>query len=417
IDCRYDPGLFDQQSYPVVVEMLKRELPIINGFLNQAELDWQEDSLHIKLQNGGYPILEKFQFTKKFEEFVKLHFDREITVTLEGENFLSQEQLESMIPMEQPEYITVPSMGSEQQNMLETPSIPSEPQSVSMQNAQLETVKGNDILIKGRPIQKDPIPIPQALQIREQRVVVYGDIFAMDSRDVKGERRVLTYQITDFSGSVLVKLFDSIEKLNQLPLGELKKGTSILVAGKIKDDSYAHEPILTPDTIIIRKRKLRQDHAEEKRVELHCHTNLSAMDAVSDVGSLIRRAYDWGHPAIAITDHGVVQAFPDAANTERSLNDPNFKVIYGCEAYVVNDLDMPQILHGTSNKKLRDEIIVFDVETTGLNKYSDRLTEIGAVKLRDLQVVETFQTFVNPGKPIPAKITELTGISDDMVAD
>ncbi|MDE5767812.1 MAG: PHP domain-containing protein, partial [Oscillospiraceae bacterium] len=419
IDCRYAPEMFNPESYPVVVEMLKRDLPIINGFLNHAELDFQEDSLHIRLQNGGYPILKKFKFTNRLEEFVKLHFDRKITVTLEGEDFLSQEQLESRIPAEHPEIITAPSMGSEQQNPIsqENTVIPAVPQSVSMQAAQLETIKGGDILIKGRPIHKDPIPIPQALQLRNQRVVVYGDIFAMETRDVKNHFRVVTYQITDFSGSVLVKLFDSAEKLNQLPLGELKKGMSILVAGKIKDDTFAREPVLTPDAIIIRKRKTKQDHAQKKRAELHCHTNLSAMDAVSDVGSLIRRAHDWGHPAIAITDHGIVQAFPDAANVEKSLNDPDFKVIYGCEAYVVNDLDPPQILHGTDNRKIHDEIIMFDVETTGLNKYTDRLTEIGAVKLRDLQVVETFQTFVNPGKPIPAKITELTGISDEMVAD
>ncbi|MDE7121103.1 MAG: PolC-type DNA polymerase III, partial [Oscillospiraceae bacterium] len=212
-------------------------------------------------------------------------------------------------------------------------------------------------------------------------------------------------------------LFDSAEKLEQLPLGELKKGMSILVAGKIKEDPFAKEAVLSPDTIIIRKRKRKQDHAPEKRVELHCHTNMSAMDAVTDVGSLIRRAHDWGHPAIAITDHGVVQAFPDAASAEKSLNDPDFKVIYGCEAYVVNDLDPPQILHGTDNRNIQDEIIMFDVETTGLNPYTDRLTEIGAVKLKNLQVVEKFQTFVNPGRPIPAYITELTGISDEMVAD
>ena len=412
LDCRYDAELFTEKSYPVVVEMLKRELPIINGFLNQSDLDFQEDSIKITLHNGGYVILEKFKFRTEFEKFVEKHFGKKITVFLEGKDCISEQQFETIMT----EYISVTPVPSEQQ-IYTPPVISSTPQSVSMGNVQLDAEKGKDIVIKGRAIKEEPIAIPEALQTRDKRIVVYGDIFATETRDVKGDRRVIKYEITDFSGSILVKLFDSIEKLNKLPLQELKKGVSILVAGKIKDDDFAHEAILAPDSISIRKRKIKQDHAKKKRVELHCHTNMSAMDAVSDPGALIRRAYEWGHPAIAITDHGVVQAFPDAANAEKSLKDSNFKVIYGCEAYVVNDLEPPRIINGNDNRSLHDEIIIFDVETTGLNKISDRLTEIGAVKLKNLRVIETFQMFVNPEKPISQKITELTGISDEMVAN
>lgn len=418
LDCRYDAALFTQACIPDLVSMLKRELPIINGFLNKATWNWQEEHIHIDLQNGGRPILEKFQFAKVFSDFVALHFGKTVSVSISGPDMLSETDLSRVIEEVPPEYIPPPPPSFPSECSVYTPlPIPDTPQSVSKEAAQLDGIRGADVLIKGRLIRDDAIPIPEALQTRNERVVVYGDIFATETRDIRGDRRIITYQITDFSGSVLVKLFDNIKKLEQLPLGELKKGVSILVAGKIEDDTFVHEPVLRPDSIVVRKRKLREDKAPRRRVELHCHTNMSAMDAVSSAGSLIQRAHDWGHPAIAITDHGVVQGFPDAMKALGGLKDPNFKVLYGCEAYVVNDLNRPMILKGDDNRSIQDEIIIFDVETTGLSPEHDRLTEIGAVKVKGMQIVDSFDTFVNPERHIPANITELTRISDDMVAN
>ncbi len=416
LDCRYEPALFTKAAYPTIVEMLKRELPIINGFLNTADVDWQEDRIHFELHNGGCPILEKFHFAKVFSAFIKTHFDKEVSVTIHGPDTLSEEALSETIQLAPPEYIPPPPPPPAPAEYV-PPPIPEGPQSVSPEAAQMDAEAGSDVLIKGRTIRDEAITIPAALETRGQRVVVYGDIFAMETRDVRGDRRIMTYQITDFSGSITVKMFDTIKNLEMLPLGELKKGKSIVVAGKIEDDPFQHEPVLKPDAIMLRKRKQRKDTAAKKRVELHCHTNMSAMDAVSDAGSLIRRAHAWGHPAIAITDHGVVQAFPDAMNAEKSLKDPNFKVIYGCEAYVVNDLNRPKILKGFDERSVNDEIIIFDVETTGLSYERDRLTEIGAVKLRNMQVVDSFNTMVNPERSIPQNIVELTGITQEMVAD
>ncbi len=415
LDCRYAPNLFSQECYPTIVEMLKRELPIVNGFLNKADVTWQEDSIHIELHNGGYPILEKFHFTQVFSKFVETHFSKTISVTMHGPDTLSEQLLDQAIAEAPPEYIPPPVM--EQSAPESAPSIQQGPQSVSLENLNLDAEPGSGVLIKGRTIRETPISIPAALETRGQRVTVFGDIFASETRDVRGGRRVMTYQITDFSGSITLKLFDSIEKLEKLPLGEVKKGVTILVSGKIEDDPFAHEPVLKPDSIVKMKRKQRKDTAERKRVELHCHTNMSAMDAVSDAGSLIERANAWGHPAIAITDHGVVQAFPDAMKAMGKIKDPNFKVIYGCEAYVVNDLNRPMILKGNDDRSVNDDIIIFDVETTGLSYERDRLTEIGAVRLRNMQVVDSFNTMVNPERTIPQNIVELTGITQEMVAD
>ncbi len=417
LDFRYDPELFTQEAYPAIVELFKRELPIVNGFLNRSDVEWIDDRIHIELHNGGYPILSKFQFEKRLMQFISVHFDKQVTVTLHGPDSLSEEVLHETIQEAPPEILTPPPMIESAQEMAQTPQIPAEPQTVSPGPIQTEVVEGGDVLIKGRVIREEAIPIPSALQTRGQRVVVFGDIFATETRDTKNDRRIVTYQITDFTGSVTVKLFETIKKMESIPLGELKKGKSILVAGKIEDDPFQHEPILKPDSIMVRKRKARKDNAPRKRIELHCHTNMSAMDAVSDAGALIRRAHEWGHPAIAITDHGVVQAFPDAMNAEKGLKDPNFKVLYGCEAYVVNDLNRPKILKGNDDRSINDEIIIFDVETTGLSYERDRLTEIGAVKLRNMQVVDSFNTMVNPERTIPQNIVELTGITQEMVAD
>ncbi|MEE5991622.1 MAG: PolC-type DNA polymerase III [Oscillospiraceae bacterium] len=421
LECFYEESLFTKESIPLVVEMMKRELPIMNGFLNRAQYQLDGGQLRIDLYTAGQPILEKFQFPKKFAEYVQKHFGKEIQVSMYGRDSISYEELEHVIeeipPEISPDYIppsypNVPTEPTEEKVI-----VPDTPQTVSSESAMMNFTKDGEMLIKGRIINDDPITIPQALTTRGQRVVVYGDIFNSESRDVKSERRIVTYKITDFSGSILIKLFDSIKKLEALHLEEMKKGVSIIVAGKIEDDTFAHEPVLRPDSIVIRKRNPRKDTAERKRIELHCHTTMSAMDAVSSAGALIKRAHDWGHPAIAITDHGVVQGFPDAMNAVSSIKDPDFKVIYGCEAYVVDDIHMPKILNGDEPRSIQDEIIVFDVETTGLSYAHDRLTEIGAVKLKNLQIVDSFNIFVNPEKHIPANITELTGITDEMVAD
>lgn len=416
LECLYDAALFTEDCREVLIEMMKRELPIINGFLTKATWKWEVGEIQIELQNGGRPILEKFNFTVFFRDFVQKHFGVAVNVTLSGPDLLTGDDLNRVIEEAPPVREPQPASFAEPDPYPNhPPQIPSTPQSVSSEAVQLSSVKGEDVVIMGRSVRDNPIPIPEALQTRGKRVVVYGDIFALESKDVRGERRVITYQITDYSGSVMIKLFDSVKKLEMLHLDELKKGVSILVAGKLEDDQFAREPVLRPDSIVKRKRDVRKDNAPKKRVELHCHTNMSAMDAVSAPADLIKRAYEWGHPAIAITDHGVVQGFPEAMTTAAKLKD--FKVIYGCEAYVVNDLNPPRIMNGADNRSMQDELIIFDVETTGLSPEHDRLTEIGAVKLRNMQIVDSFDTFVNPGRPIPARISELTRITDDMVKD
>ena len=257
-------------------------------------------------------------------------------------------------------------------------------------------------------------------------MVVWGEIFDIATKETKNGALIANIFFTDFTSSFSIKMIGSPKKgkfiklnkddLSQM-LDKLKKGTSIIVAGEVEEDDYDHNLNLRADDIMVVKREKSTDNSEKKRVELHCHTNMSSMDALSPADKLVNRAFEWGHKAIAITDHGVVQGYPDAMGAVSKIrkNGGNFKVLYGIEAYEVNN-DV-NIYNGIDKKKLTDELIVFDLETTGTSPVNDRIIEIGAVKLKNLEIVDRFDTFVNPHCEITDFISNLTNITNDMVKD
>ncbi|MCD8026362.1 MAG: PolC-type DNA polymerase III, partial [Clostridiales bacterium] len=221
--------------------------------------------------------------------------------------------------------------------------------------------------------------------------------------------------ITDYTGSTTVKVFNSIR--DSAVLDSIKKGDSVVVMGDVEYDKYAGELVLNAGAIGTAQKVKVVDKAEKKRVELHLHTNMSQMDAVTSAGDLVKRAYSWGHKAVAITDHGVAQAFPDAMKAAESINkdEEKSKVIYGLEAYFMDDL--VESVNDKADTPLDGTFICFDIETTGLSAARDKITEIGAVKVVNGEITDTFSTFANPEMPIPQKIIELTGITDSMVKD
>ena len=224
------------------------------------------------------------------------------------------------------------------------------------------------------------------------------------------------YAVTDFTDTIMVKMFVKNEMLPEM-LAEIKPGAFLKIKGVTTIDRYDGE--LTIGSVNgIKKIKdftaVREDKSVEKRVELHCHTKMSDMDGVSDVTKIVERAHDWGHPAIAITDHGVVQGFTDANHyIERLEKEDSFKIIYGVEAYLVDDLK--DVAVNEKGQKLRDTYVVFDLETTGFSPVKDKIIEIGAVKVEEGKITDKFSTFVNPKVPIPFEITRLTSITDEMV--
>ena len=272
-------------------------------------------------------------------------------------------------------------------------------------------------VVYGRDFDDEPLKLCQV--VGEMGEITFrGKIISFDMREIRNEKSILMFAISDFTDTIMVKMFVRNDQLPQI-LAEVKKGAFLKIKGVTTIDKFDGE--LTIGSVFgIRKipdfTESRQDIAPQKRVELHCHTKMSDMDGVSKVEDILKRAHDWGHKAVAITDHGVVQGFTEAHHYLQRLDksDP-FKVIYGVEGYLVDDLQ--DVAVNEKGQSLSDTYVVFDLETTGFSSVKDKIIEIGAVKVVNGKITDRFSTFVNPKRPIPFKITQLTGINDQMVME
>lgn len=286
--------------------------------------------------------------------------------------------------------------------------------------------------IMGRAIADKPIEMKE-LTSDAGLVTVQGDIFKLETKELKGgELLLVTFAITDYTSSVLCKCFMRYrnrfgrKKDDDTPpepiteeerkavwdkVNQIKEGMNVKVRGECLYDNFAHELSISVRDVVPMERIEREDTAEEKRIELHMHTNMSTMDALTPAGDLIKRAIKWGHPAVAITDHGVVQSFPAAFN---AVKGKDIKLIPGCEGYLI---DETEIVQDADNRDFDSPIIVLDFESTGLNTKTCRVIEIGAVKLVEGTIVDSLSILVNPKEPLKPKITEITGITDMMLAD
>ena len=265
-------------------------------------------------------------------------------------------------------------------------------------------------VIMGRRVKTKPMPMSE-VTLESGAVTVQGEVFSVASRELpKNKAWVLSFDITDNTGSLRVSRYMREENAGDV-CRAVKEGMYLTVSGTMHLNSFDGE-VLEPRSIVTAAKKKRTDGAEETRVELHLHTKMSAMDAVTDTKQAIKRAIEWGHPAIAVTDHGVVHSFPDAM----SAAGDRIKVLYGVEGYYVNDVDSVLAAYGDVSGAAGGEIVVFDLETTGLSSTGDAITEIGAVLMKDGREIDRFQTFADPGRHIPLEITNLTGIRDEDVS-
>ncbi|MEE0930874.1 MAG: PolC-type DNA polymerase III, partial [Acutalibacteraceae bacterium] len=449
---KYSSELFTSQYYSQLIIQLKKETPSFNGSLNDSDITINGNVITVNLKHGGKSILQKKGFDKALAHIINDEFGLQFKIEYDGvlevdfKEPIGISKRENAIEKEMRE--TVVTQIEDYESSMETAIKKSEKQKAEKVNKTIEIRNGDSLYpqlvtgsytsVYGTVTKEKPIPIKD---LTEDLGItnIWGKVFNMETKITKdGKYSISNYSITDYTDSIVVKVFDSVKKAECL--GNIKKGDIIVVKGKVEYDSYARDTIFSGKAVSTAEITEVVDNAEKKRVELHLHTNMSSMDGVNAAEDLVKRAHKWGHKAIAITDHGVAQAFPEAMNTAEKINgiafnekkqkkfygiepyeedeehiEEKIKVIYGTEAYFVND--MISSVKGLTERNLDGEFICFDIETTGLSPHKDRITEIGAVRVINGEITDRFSTFVNPLIPIPAKITQLTGITNDMVAD
>lgn len=426
---KYDSALFDEKAFFEIVKQLKKTVSTVNGFFNGCVCEIDGEKVRVKLKNGGAEILKSSHCDSEIARLILEQFGLKVSVEfieLEREklpqkdpwqdtpqNYIVPGERQAPPPDEYPEK-AAPAPRAEKSGEKQRPKKKTEDVQPS------KWIKYNPsgaVCVYGREIKKMPQSL-DSVTLESGRVVVCGDVFGFESRETRdGSKYIISFNITDYTSSNSVKVIQDKKKAEPI-IESVKDGVTVVVNGDVSYDKYDREiAIRALDISVVKKIETRVDNAPEKRVELHLHSSMSAMDAVTPVAEYIKRAAKWGHKAIAITDHGVAQAFPDAMNAAEDLkkNGQEIKIIYGVEDYFVDDMT-PAVV-GTDDTPFDGEFIAFDLETTGLSRETDRITEIGAVRIRGGKIVEEFDTFVNPGRDIPLKITELTGITNEMVKD
>ncbi|MBS4960947.1 MAG: PolC-type DNA polymerase III, partial [Clostridiales bacterium] len=386
-----------------ILFQISEESPAAKGMMNDAQWELLENELIIKVKNNAAYFLLKKGIGNLIEK--KLEKQADFIVKVRFKNIrLTKEEKESYELEQRKKETQLIANVQQAQRQVE------QQREDEVQLAASENIS-KGILI-GKEIKGDVERIINT-KVEGETVVIQGYVFNVEPKEIKGGKYIVTFDITDKSDSTTVKFFCEKAVFDNQLSAVLKEDAYVKVRGTVQFDKYSKElNIMSRDISLAEKPPERMDLAEEKRVELHLHTSMSSMDGITSAEKYIKRAAKWGHKAIAITDHGVVQAFPEAMNTAKKTG---VKVIYGVEAYLIDDLGNTVIC--PKGQSLDSTFVVFDIETTGLSNERDRITEIGAVKVNKGQIVDRFSTFVNPQCPIPEKIVELTHITDDMVKD
>ncbi|AEM78776.1 PolC-type DNA polymerase III [Thermoanaerobacter wiegelii] len=382
-------------NFEEIILKLSEEYPASLSFLKTCDVVTENQKIIIKAPNEiVYQFIKSNNIDFVLKKFLKdkYGFEAEINVVLleEFEDTMGKIIMEEDI------------------KVIEEITKSGQKQETGKTTEKMEDKEDFQVLL-GKEIKAEAISIKN-ITAETEEAIIEGEIFSLEFKELKS-KILMTFDITDYTSSILVKAFLTEEKYNSLK-ENIQVGSFVKLRGKVFYDKYEGDLVISLKDLQLISPKERKDLSEEKRVELHLHTQMSSMDAVASATEVIKRAAKWGHKAIAITDHAVVQAFPEAMEASYKYG---VKVIYGVEGYLVDD-GVP-IVTGDTEATLEDEFTVFDIETTGLSNINDEIIEIGAVKIKEGKIIDTFETFVNPKIPISSFITKLTGIDESIVKD
>ncbi len=394
----FPPELLNHTQPAEFMELFVSQNSMTRGSLAGAQWIWEDNTLVIKLPANGKKAVE--ECLPAVRTALQERFSTTVDFRIEAGNVLEGQALfDAMEKMRQELAAAAPA----------SPAVQKPANAAPAQSA----------AFFGKAFKGNTVPM-HSVNLDMGSVIVEGKVFAVDHKELKKRNAwVISFDMTDNTGSVRVKRF--LEDKEARPVLEnVKEGSVLRVQGKVTVDKFDNEMVLSPYSMMpgtIEKRKDLSDGM--KRVELHLHTTMSNMDALTDTAAAVKQAAAWGHRAIAITDHGVAQSFPDAMKAASKAKvagtDQNIKILYGCEGYYVNDVDDRIVVHGSRNMTFDQEFVAFDLETTGLSSIHDRIIEIGAVVMKNGEEIDRFQTFVDPERTLDRKIAELTGISQDML--
>ncbi|MGN9164070.1 PolC-type DNA polymerase III [Tissierellaceae bacterium HCP3S3_D8] len=377
----------------IITDIIQEEVPSSSSWIKALQYRVEGDTVHLTTPNSmAYFSIKRNGLMNRLSN--KFHGELGLNLILDfieedessDDEFLKEKQLEEL-------EISKDILLNTQQNSTEDPNI-----TQSTNYSIGKSIKGELMSIRD-------------VDLQVGTAVIKGEIFQVESREIKGDRLLVTLYISDTTDSIPVKIFLNKDKGIEF-LDNIYEDSYVILEGDVVYDNYSRTKTIMLQSLKKIEKEERMDRSKEKRVELHLHTKMSAMDGVADLKKIAARAHKWGHKALAITDHGVVQAFPDGMEMSEKLG---IKMIYGVEGYLVND--SKGIITNFEPDKKYNEFVVFDIETTGLSAINDAITEIGAVKLVDGEVTDTYSQLINPGRPIPEFITNLTGITDEMVSD
>lgn len=410
VQCKYTPDKLTAELFPEIFRFFKDRFPLVNGFFNGAETSLDGDDVKISLKHGGYDLLEKNSAGKKLSAIVEELFSRKVSVTFDGVLETDREAFER----EQMEFLAnlpVPQSPSSKPQSAPKKDDKSSQESVNFRTCTVDFTRLH-LLCENAPVLKGS-PIDPQTKVTEMKdiapdfvgdVTVWGDVFNVETRETKNGMLIATIFITDYTSSVSIKMVGALKAFRSNPLTKatleailekMKKGSTVIVSGKIEEDNFDHSVNLNPDSIMLVKREPLKDKSEHKRVELHLHTNMSQLDAITPAEKLVKRAFSWGHKAVAITDHGVVQAYTDAGNACGDIRKGggDFKIIYGVEDYEVNNEAAVYI--GCDKRELDEEFVAVQFDTTDDENGNKVVSYISAVKIKDLNTADTFDKDVS----------------------